>query len=182
VVVKSLTVAPDPITIPGTLTLSGTVSCGETISSPLKVRAGATAVGQGRAELPRSPSSWEMPGSGHGNEQPLGERGTEQCRAERTGLCTPRRGDGRRETCGGSRQPSGKLPNLSSARNHLSCVVSWGRNDSGREMKPQMPWVLPAVAAALVFQRPAPAARSRDVPGHRCGSPELAWLPCTNFC
>ncbi|XP_075297926.1 ganglioside GM2 activator [Opisthocomus hoazin] len=36
VVVKSLTVAPDPITIPGTLTLSGTVSCGETISSPLK--------------------------------------------------------------------------------------------------------------------------------------------------
>nr|XP_009940948.1 PREDICTED: ganglioside GM2 activator [Opisthocomus hoazin] len=28
---------------------------------------------------------------------------------------------------------------------------------------------------------PAPAAGSRDVPGHRCGSPELAWLPCTNF-
>lgn len=61
----------------------------------------------------------------------------------------------------------------SSVRNHLSCVVSWGCNDSGREMKPQVHWVLPV--------QPDPAVPSRDKPQHRCGSPGPAWLPCAAF-
>ena len=48
-------------------------------------------------------------------------------------------------------------------------------------MKPQVPWVLLAVTAALVFQWPDPAAPSRDMPRHCCGSPGPAQLPCTTF-
>lgn len=59
--------------------------------------------------------------------------------------------------------------------------MSWGCNDSRRETKPQVPWVLPVVIAALVFQQPDLAAPSWDVLQHHCGSPGLAWLPCITF-
>lgn len=81
----------------------------------------------------------------------------------------------------GADSPVGSSQPCPSWRNHLSCVMSWGCDDSGKEMKPQVPWVFPAVAAALVFQQSDVAAPPRGMPRHRCGSPELAQLPCTTF-
>lgn len=63
----------------------------------------------------------------------------------------------------------------------MSWVMSWGRNDSEGETKPQVPWVFLVVAATLVFQQPDLAAPFRDVPRHRCKSPELTQLPCPTF-
>lgn len=82
-VLQSLSVAPDPISIPGSLRVSAAVSSSKAMASPLKVRAGDASAGRGRAELPKTTGSWEMPSSGYGSKQLLGERGTERCRAER---------------------------------------------------------------------------------------------------
>lgn len=102
VVLKSLSVVPDPISIPGSLRVSAAVSSSKAMASPLKVSAGDASMGRGRAELPRTAASWEMPSSGYGNEQPLGEQGAERCRAERTGLCKPEWCDGHGDTRSGS--------------------------------------------------------------------------------
>lgn len=103
---QSLSVAPDPISIPGSLRVSAAVSGKKTMASPLKVRAGAVSVGQGRAKLPRTTSPWAIPHSGYGYEQLLEERGTKRYRAECTGLCQPGQSDGHGET-------RRKLPTLS---------------------------------------------------------------------
>lgn len=63
----------------------------------------------------------------------------------------------------------------------MNWVMSWGRNDSEREMKPQVPCVFLAVAATLVFQQPDLDAPFRDMPRHCCRSPELTQLPCPTF-
>lgn len=70
---QSLSVAPDPIAIPGSLRVSAAVSSKKAMASPLKVHAGAVSVGQERAKLPRTTSSWEIPHSGYGSEQTLEE-------------------------------------------------------------------------------------------------------------
>lgn len=45
VVLQSLSVAPDPISIPGSLRVSAAVSSGKAMASPLKVRAGDASMG-----------------------------------------------------------------------------------------------------------------------------------------
>lgn len=45
VVLQSLSVAPDPISIPGSLRVSAAASSSKTMASPLKVRAGDASMG-----------------------------------------------------------------------------------------------------------------------------------------
>lgn len=71
VVLQSLSVAPDPISIPGSLRVSAAVKSGKTMGSPLKVSARCpSVVREGRA----SPNHWQLGNACHGyrNEQPLG--------------------------------------------------------------------------------------------------------------
>lgn len=71
VVLQSLSVAPDPISIPGTLRISAAASSSKAMTSPLKV---GTGMREG-SKLHSLPGSWEMPGDGDGNEQSLGRQG-----------------------------------------------------------------------------------------------------------
>lgn len=71
-VLQSLSVAPDPISIPGSLRVSAAVKSGKTMGSPLKVSARCASVWSRRAELPQTTGSWEMPVSGYRNESPWG--------------------------------------------------------------------------------------------------------------
>lgn len=53
VVLQSLSVAPDPITIPGSLRVSAAVKSGKTMGSPLKVSARRALCGKGGQSFPK---------------------------------------------------------------------------------------------------------------------------------
>lgn len=69
VVLQSLSVAPDPISIPGSLRVSAAVSSSKTMDAPVKVCAGDASE---EDRVPETTGSSEMPSSGYGNRAQSG--------------------------------------------------------------------------------------------------------------
>lgn len=71
VVLQSLSVAPDPISIPGNLHISAAVSSSKAMTSPLKV-----GMGTREGSKPHNPpGAWKCPGMGMGMGSSWGRQG-----------------------------------------------------------------------------------------------------------